>query len=56
MISNINAPTSDARSTQTNYTVHNNISTLNADSFRKSSGQIAADASVHIQRIDLKSG
>ncbi len=56
IVANINSPTSDARSTQNHYTINNNISTPNADSFRKSSGQIASDASVHIQRMGLRNG
>ena len=55
LISNVNAPSIDAHSTN-HYTVNNNISTPNADSFRKSQGQIAAEASVHIQRMGLKNG
>jgi hypothetical protein len=55
IISNVNA-SSDARQTQNHYTVTNNISTPNADSFRKSSGQIAADASIHIQRMGIRNG
>jgi hypothetical protein len=51
---NINSPSSDAR--QNHYTVNNNISTPNADSFRKSQGQIAAEAGVHIQRMSLRNG
>jgi hypothetical protein len=56
VISNISAPVSDARSTQNHYTVQNNISTTNADSFRKSSGQIMGDAGVHMQRMGIRNG
>jgi hypothetical protein len=45
---------SAARSNVNHYTVQNNISTPNADSFRRSSSQLAADASVHVQRMGVK--
>ncbi len=51
-----NSRTSDARQTSNHYTVQNNISTPNADSFRKSSGQILGEANVHIQRMGLRNG
>ncbi len=54
LIANTTNSTSDARQTSNHYTVQNNITTPNADSFRKSSGQIAADASVHIQRLGVR--
>jgi hypothetical protein len=44
-VSNVNNSRSNSASTvHSHYTVQNNISTPNADSFRRSSGQIAADA------------
>jgi tape measure domain-containing protein len=52
----VNSRTNDASVTNHNYTVNNNINTPNADSFRRSSGQIAADANVHIQRMGVKNG
>ena len=38
------------------YHVHQTINTPNADSFRKSQGQLAGEASVHIQRMGLRHG
>jgi hypothetical protein len=49
-----NITSSDARSTENHYTVNNNISTPNADSFRKSSSQILGEASVHIERMGTR--
>ena len=46
-VSNVVNRTTGASVTN-HYTVQNNISTPNADSFRKSSGQIMSDASVHL--------
>ncbi len=41
-------PAADPWATQNHYTVHNNISRL--------AGQIASEASVHIQRMGLRNG
>jgi hypothetical protein len=52
----VNSQSNSASTVHNHYSVNNNISTRNADSFRKSSGQIAADANVHIQRMGRKNG
>jgi hypothetical protein len=48
-VSNVNNSLSNSASVTNHYTVQNNISTPNADSFRKSSGRIMSEASVHLQ-------
>ena len=47
----VNSKTNDASVTNHNYVVNQNINTPNGDSFRKSSGQMASEANVHLQRI-----
>jgi hypothetical protein len=47
-VSNVVNSRTNSASVTNHYTVQNNISTPNADSFRKSSGQIMPDASVHL--------
>ena len=42
--------------TTNHYAVHNNIYPKDADSFKKSSGQLLADASTHIQRMGMRNG
>ena len=52
----VNSRSNSASTTHNHYTVNNNISTPNADSFRKSSRQIMSDASVHLQRMGVRNG
>ena len=55
-VSNVVNSRSNSASTTNHYVVNQNISTPNADSFRRSSGQIAADANVHLQRMGVRNG